>query len=192
MMSLIEKNVYYNSKVNREILNSIDYIFGELFDNIKIHSKSEIGGWFSVQVFKNWEQIKIVVGDIGLGIIEVLKNAKNPDGSSKYNYSTNEEWLLNSLNKEIGIQQGNGLYLLKELVKLLKGELKILTSVYNLTLNGKNDKLFIQKCNYIQGTLFIINLPTKTDVTHEELDKLLSRSFEYDETFEELDFDDFF
>lgn len=191
MMKLIEKNIYYDSKVNREILNSIDYIFGELFDNINIHSKSKIGGFFSVQVFKRKEEIKIVVGDIGLGIIEVLKNAKMPDGTLKYTYETDEECLLNSLEKEIGIQQGNGLYLLKELIKLLKGDLKILTSNYTLTLNGKNGKLSIQKCNYIQGTLFIIKLPTKTDVTDEELDKLLSRAFEYDEVFED-DFEDFF
>lgn len=31
LTQLIEKNIYYDKHVNREIMNSIDYIFVELF-----------------------------------------------------------------------------------------------------------------------------------------------------------------
>ena len=187
LTQLIEKNIYYDKHVNREIMNSIDYIFVELFDNLMIHSKSDIGGIFSVQVFKIKKEIKIVIGDIGLGIVEVLRNAKDEQGIQKYKFENEEEYLIRSLDESIGIQQGNGLYMLKNLVFALGGKLSIHTSKYHLTLDTENDSINVQKTNYHKGTIFVIMLPTETSVTAEDLEIILhERPMEYDDVFGEM------
>lgn len=125
---------------NYNITYMLEYCLTEVIENIDRHSESKSEGLIVVQPYKNSKEIDICIIDSGIGIPNALRKTekyKLLSDKECVNLSTHENVKTEGLENE---GQGNGLYILKELIKSMSGELGIISGrgMYILNSNGEN------------------------------------------------------
>lgn len=137
---------------NYNIMYMIEYCLTEVIENIDRHSEAKTDGLIIVQPYKNKEEIDVCVIDTGIGIPNALRKTE------KYKHLTDEKCVMYATNKNVkteGLEnegQGNGLYILKKLIKSMSGELRIISGNGAYILNPNQETTFNLGCKW-DGTI---------------------------------------
>lgn len=140
--------------VSEKVLNEVTKSIIEIFSNSASHSNSKPGIFCAGQFFTVKKRLDITIVDMGVGIPSKVNEFLNKDMESNLaiEWSTKR---LNSTRDDIG---GLGLHLLKELIKLTKGKLEIVSSNgYYYIIEGKEGSRNLDF--YFPGT--IVNIEFK-------------------------------
>lgn len=133
---------------NYNIMYMIEYCLTEVIENIDRHSEAKTDGLIIVQPYKNNEEIDVCVVDTGIGIPNALRKTE------KYRHLTDKECVMYATDKNIkteGLEnegQGNGLYILKKLIKSMSGELRIISGNGAYVLNHNQETTFNLGCKW--------------------------------------------
>ena len=128
---LLQENfINLNEDDYKDASKYLKYMISELLNNAIQHSYSKIGAVASAQYFSSQNKIQVSIVDKGIGFLNSLKN--------KYNLSNELDALNKSLEKEVtgatGIYNssinnaGYGLFVLKEIIKIYKGQLLMISN----------------------------------------------------------------
>lgn len=158
---------YFQSICNGKDLTMLNLCMAELLNNVYNHSKSNIDAYAFCQYFPQKSQIKVVVGDYGVGIPHSVNTYLKSQGSINENFKATEalNWALqlNNSAKSIPRNQGKGLDNVVNFIKSNKSNLFIYTNDAYLRINSKSGFEEIIEKNYInnfKGTIvaFTINV----------------------------------
>src|SRR5690606_12809806 len=110
-----------NFKMSDNDIDFISLIIEEMICNTTMHSKSISGAYCYSQKYIN--SLEFILIDNGIGIKKSLE--KNPE----YSALTNEESILKALEFEVtnGEGRGHGLFIMKEIVKEIGGNILLLS-----------------------------------------------------------------
>ena len=181
-----------------EILNSdetialnVKAVFGfclnEMLDNVLNHSAlpAKFGGYgyCSAQLFPRLNEIRLIIGDTGIGVKEAL--TKNPDGI--YSDISNEEAVKQCTVKGVTnkLGAGFGLFATSEFIKKNQGQF-LLYSGSNYVFNYQ-DELLTREGSFWQGTIVFIKIKTNNITDYKEFMKgyeHLDLEEDYSEKFE--------
>ena len=147
-----------NSCINENVSTSLDYCLNEVLDNVLNHSEIK-NGWVVAQYFPKLNQIRIIVGDVGVGIHESLKDT--------YSYKEDES-ILKCIERGVtnGKGQGHGLFATSTFAKLNKGWLSIISG--NKKLDLSEHHTVVKDVPYWQGTCIYLRVNTNVDVDYLE------------------------
>jgi len=162
--------------VDNSILDCIYHCFGEVVDNVDIHSQSENGGVIYAQFFPSAQKIKIFIIDSGIGFHESLKSCE------EYKAISHEDCLSKCCEKGVtdGKGKGIGLYHTSLFVQANNGTLIINSCGKELI--KKANKEHIIDTPYWQGSIICLELRTNQSVDYNEVFKGYTPS-----TFEDLE-----
>lgn len=138
--------------LDQDQTNAINFAIGELYANIGQHSQSKNGILFG-QIYPNKKRAELIITDPGRGIHNAFL-----DGNENFRTIDEKEALLICTNDSVtcGNGRGHGLYLIKELIKSNRGELRIISGGHSF--NVVNTQESVINCNYWQGTTILIEL----------------------------------
>lgn len=128
-------------KMTLTIRTQIDDNLLELLENVRQHSKSNIGAYIIGQAYPQSHRIRYCIGDAGIGIREHL-SYNYPDLLKKNSCEAIKLALQDGVTGTKGLQNaGQGLFLLRELVKLVGGYYAILSGdgLYEEYIEYKDD-----------------------------------------------------
>jgi anti-sigma regulatory factor (Ser/Thr protein kinase) len=156
VLKSIMKVIVANTSINKNVATCLDYCLNEVLDNVLNHSKVQ-NGWVVAQYFEKINQIRIIVGDIGIGIHNSLKDT--------YSYNENDS-IIHCIEKGItnGLGQGHGLFATSTFAKLNKGQLSIISGNKKLDVSENSSKL--KDISYWQGTCIYLRINTNIDVDY--------------------------
>lgn len=134
----------------------LDYSLNEVIENIERHSETTLYGVVVVQPYPKIGMVDVCISDTGIGIPSALRK------TDKYKRWTNEECLQNATKQNIKTEgydnegQGNGLFVLKNLIEESGGKLEIISDdayyCYNSENKNINEKTQKNTCKW-QGTI---------------------------------------
>jgi anti-sigma regulatory factor (Ser/Thr protein kinase) len=156
VLKSIMRVIIANSSINKNVATSLDYCLNEVLDNVLNHSQVK-NGWVVAQYFEKINQIRIIVGDIGIGIHNSLKDT----------YSYNEDQsIIHCIDNGVtnGLGQGHGLFATSTFAKLNKGFLSIISG--NKKLDVNENSISLKDISYWQGTCIYLRLNTNIDVDY--------------------------
>jgi hypothetical protein len=139
-----------------ELRTSVLSSLWEIFANAFEHGESDFGVFCSGDYDKESKQLKLIVGDIGIGIVDCVRNYHQTIKSSKDAI----QWALESGNstytanlKKVGKAQprGLGLFVLQQFVDVNKGTLEIYTDNLSYIREDRQDS-FIGNNSRIKGS----------------------------------------
>jgi len=102
---LLESIMRTTKTIERESLSAIEWVLGEITDNVITHSESKIGGAVQLTVFS--DKIQYVVADLGVGIPKTLKRTKPNITNDK---AALQFAIKEGVTRDKAIGQGNGLF----------------------------------------------------------------------------------
>lgn len=153
---------------------SVDYMFGEIMDNVCEHAQSDIGGYIGIQFYPNKHMLELCIADGGCGIPNSLRKNESFAGME------DSELLPRSLERGIGENvrgvrgsqgygRGMGLAFVKNMVQCAKGTLRIVSGNAGVAVDCNGTRKIANVC--YPGTLVSIEMPTSSneEVTAEEL-----------------------
>lgn len=150
-----------NTAINKSVLTGLDYCLQEVTDNILNHSEQE-EGWVYAEYFKATSQVRIIVGDYGIGVHESLTSCVEHENNDE------ETSMLDCFVSGVtnGKGQGHGLYATSKFVELNKGNLSLISGNKMVEIVKDNKK--IKDIPFWQGTCLFININANIDVKFEE------------------------
>jgi len=148
-----------NAKIPDSVKRMLDFTLKQVMDNVLEHAHSLTGGWCQAQLFVGRTEIRLIIGDTGIGIHESV--TKSP----KYSYLKPYESIVKCTAKGISGAEGSGtgLYYTTEFIKQNKGDLTIHSGAYAFKITKGVAKVI--KTNHWQGThLYMrVNLANEVD-----------------------------
>ena len=143
-------------EISSKFGGSIQYIIGELTDNIEQHSKySNANIFFNQNVKEN--KVEIAIFNDGVSIPVVFKN-------NKIKFSRDSEAIKMALGgtttKRYDISRGFGLRTTRKIVKALKGKMLIISGKGIINVNGSKDIINNLNEGKLQGTFIYVKLKT--------------------------------
>lgn len=103
----------------KDVIETLDYVLGEVMDNVLVHSKNEFG-YFMGQIHKSRHYIAFTIFDTGQGIYESFKG-------SDHRPTSEIDAITLALREGVtsGAGKGNGLFGLHSVVKLANGIMNV-------------------------------------------------------------------
>lgn len=148
--------------VSESITDAVLFSMGELVSNVGQHSRSNFGGVLFGQIYPNRKVAVFTIIDPGVGIHYAFQNGSNSD----YNLVSEEEAIQICVGKGVtcGNGMGQGLFLIKEIISRNKGDLRIVSGNYCLSV--VNGNVNVRRSNYWQGTMILMefSLEEKVDM----------------------------
>lgn len=126
----------------KDVIETLDYVLGEVMDNVLIHSNREFG-YFMGQVHRSRHYIAFTIFDSGQGIYNSFKGSSHRPNSEL-------DAITLALREGVtsGAGKGNGLFGLHSVVKLAKGIMNVTSGQASyLYLNG--DESYLQNKQYL-------------------------------------------
>lgn len=112
-----------------EVKQLIFYCLIEIMDNVIVHSGKEYG-WLAAQVFPNRREIRLVICDNGIGVLESLRSSEKEEFQAIDGAAALEKCLQRGVTDGKGI--GFGLYATSEFIRHNKGDLLLYSGSYCL------------------------------------------------------------
>lgn len=162
----IRKTIVKNCLFRRTTEGMLDYVFGEIVDNIVQHSASEVDGAVICQYYPSGKFLEICIADAGIGIQGSL--AANP----KYEGMDSYMLLTHAFSRNTGqyieteyaggdkVSGGMGLFTVKNLVEKMGGGMFVISNDAAASFyHGTFSRL---ETPYYHGTLISIKVPTSS------------------------------
>jgi len=159
--------------------DALNISLSEIFNNIIDHSGSPDLGFTSTQHYSEKKRLETAVCDFGTGIPNKVNAFFQSKGRDAVNHKDALSWAMqkgNSTNSTAK-NRGFGLDTLSNLVKILIGELKIVTNSVVLNQTKGNDFIIHNMENSFPGTLIVFSLDTNFLVNREEINTDLEDLF---------------
>lgn len=153
---------------------SVDYMFGEVIDNVCVHSESCIGGFVGAQFYPSKHKLELCIVDGGCGIAASLKRNPiffdMPEGDllvSALKYGVGEN--VSGPRESPGYGRGKGLAIITNMVKCADGVMRIISGNAGMTVSSLG--VALETGVYFPGTVVSIEIPTdaQKEVSAEEL-----------------------
>lgn len=163
-----------HTPLSRNLKAAVDYIFGEVMDNVCVHAQSLIGGYIGVQFYPAKHAIELCISDGGCGIPASLKrNALFEDMAdidvlpSALEYGVGEN--VSGERGSQGYGRGKGLAIIKNMVSCADGRMCIVSGCAGIEVDANGVRKVPDVC--YPGTVVSIEMPTYShrEVTAEEL-----------------------
>lgn len=163
-LKLLFDQITRDKKISPTIIEIILYIFSELADNIKEHSKAS---YWQMDFCRDVAKITIFVADNGIGIPALF--------SRHFPQSKGDDWDKISQALERGLStkgegRGFGLRTIKQLVEISAGEMIFISGKAGFLINkDKKEKI---KSSY-QGTVILIQFPANAIMEKDQFYKVI-------------------
>lgn len=140
----------------------LGYCFNEVIDNIFNHAEVE-NGWVTMQYFPQRKEIRLIIGDTGIGIMKALRE------SDEYKDIEEKDALENCIVRGVtnGKGQGFGLYATTKFTKENNGSLAIFSGNHKLLVNRKSTEC--KKSGTWPGTFVFLNAKCTVKVDHKNI-----------------------
>jgi anti-sigma regulatory factor (Ser/Thr protein kinase) len=148
-----------NASLDVETVSILDLALGELVDNIR-HSQSFNGGWAVSQYIHGNNQIKAIVIDTGIGIVNSLTSSEEHKGLSPYEAMSN--CIEKGVTRDKKSGRGNGLHIVSEFIKKNGGIMKLHSGdIKHSIAQGRS---IVSSSEYWEGTYIYLEINTKVKV----------------------------
>ena len=168
---------YFKEMSDNRDLTMFNLSLAETINNVKDHAQSPIDAYAFCQYFPAKKQIKVVVGDLGIGIPNSVNNYLKKNNNPVISEIESMKWALTE-NRSIKSQpqnQGKGLNNLLTFVKANKSSLTLYSN--NAMFFATADVEIFKKNEYssFSGTLIevVINIDNLPEASFEEVDFVL-------------------
>lgn len=129
------------------VLRALDWCLNEVMDNVFGHSRVK-NGFVMGQIHRTSKHVAFTVFDYGVGIFNTLRDSKFKPKSVSESIKIS---LLEGVTRDTASRQGNGLYGLKEMIRLNRGRLTITSSSGRYFFDGDREEL-IDGLSYISNS----------------------------------------
>lgn len=153
-----------NVNADRAVLEMLDFCLTELFDNALNHSGMPYG-WASAQFFPQRREVRLIVGDTGIGIHQSL--TRNP--KSKFKHLNEMQAVARCIEAQVtsGEGMGNGLFVTSEFIRRNAGELLIYSGSHFLRCTASATT--VTRGYRWNGTFAFMRINTDVPVDYQEI-----------------------
>jgi len=160
LVELIKKHQDVSFMVERDLIEAII----ELEDNVKRHSESEVGWFVLAQGYPNSNRVRMVIGDLGIGIRSHL--SRHPDFEYLADKPSSNA-IIQSLQRGVtgalhGEHSGEGLYTIWKFIDACGGSMVILSEDGCVLLKGEDVKI-INLDFVFPGTFVVLKVNYASD-----------------------------
>lgn len=147
-----------------EVKQLMFYCLGEIMDNVLVHSCRD-HGWVCAQFYPNRQEIRLMICDIGVGVLDALRNGERDD------YRNIDEIEALSLCVQRGVTNGRGLgfglYATSRFIQLNKGEMLLYSGHHYLEIKGNQS--IVNEGSYWPGTIVAMRIRTDIPVDYQDI-----------------------
>lgn len=185
----VSRSIISHTPLSFNLKAAVDYMFGEIMDNVCEHARSSIGGYIGVQFYPAKHSLELCITDGGCGIPDSLRRnalfANMEDDAllpRALEYGIGENVAGERGSKGYG--RGKGLAFIKNMIACSGGTLRIVSGNAGITISNANIVRTPNVC--FPGTSVSIEMPTYSsrEVTAEELFSGMESSALLDELLE--------
>ena len=165
--------VLAKTSIDDSLLGALDYAFGEVIDNVLMHSRTPVEGLVGAQYYPKKGFVEFCVADGGMGVARTLRN------NSDYSKMSDPELLVKAFehgvgentsdfNHEIeGYGCGFGLTFAARLVEATGGDLWMVSNSSAIHLHRKQIEVF--EGFAFKGTVLCMRIPADVQVSEDDV-----------------------